>query len=107
MHRPTRTRQLSIAAAISIAAFAILGFFYIHSFFHWDVWQIGTHWRVSVFVGIAFFYSASNVPKEEFRSALNHLIPLFVLLMAPVWWLIARPTNAPTFPVVTNSMQST
>lgn len=32
--------------------------------------------------------------------------PLFLLLVAPVRWLIARPANAPAFPVVTDAKRA-
>lgn len=105
MRRPTRTARLSIAAAFSVASLVIVAFFDIHSYFHWDAWQIGNHWRISLFHGTAFFYRESNVPKQGFLAGMDLLIPLFVLLIAPVWWLSARPANLPAFPVITDAKQ--
>ena len=41
-------------------------------------------------------------PKFEMDSVIVPIWPLLLLLLiAPVWWLIARSANAPAFPVIT------
>jgi hypothetical protein len=48
---------------------------------------------------------ASGEPSTELCFEVPLWFPLFLLLIAPVRWLIARPANVPAFPVITVAKQ--
>ncbi len=43
---------------------------------------------------------------KEFLFIVPVWFPLLLLLIAPMRWLVARPVNAPAFPVITDAKQS-
>ena len=71
--------------------FAVRG----HTSFHID-----PHGR-AIFPGFST-RTVRYAPKFEMDSVIVPIWPLLLLLLiAPVWWLIARSANAPAFPVIT------
>lgn len=150
MHRPTRTRRLSLAAMVSLLAFVVLAAVGVRSYWTWDEWDL--NWRkygdvitvnrgsvtfrhfVSIIADTPVFgvtghasgdvrpeyisYEPGSifglvVRSEHLEAPFNYerfiiriplWFPLLLLLIAPICWLIARPANAPAFPVV-NTVQ--
>jgi len=147
MHRPARTRRLSIAALVCCALFVVAAGAGVRSFWKQDSWIYGTDKRVVGFgsgrgrivglyisapadIKISHGHQSWDATSFEFPSPMlpvavvrqtDHLLlvgdliqravwvplwfPLLLLLIAPARWLIARPANAPAFPVIAETRQ--
>ncbi len=137
MRRPTRTRRLSIAATVSLLAFAVVAAAHVRSWWFTDVLDFGRYHYIELTGGCIIFEhlpgpmtdamtdkagftswhdrgstDASHVLEFSVKHVVNRFsdyfiiriplwFPLLLLLIAPIRWLIARPANAPAFPVVT------
>ena len=81
--------------------------------------EYGLYWHISIEVTSYSLWESltfhmadewkpySDHPGEEalFQIWIPVWFPLLLLLIAPARWLIARPANAPAFPVVTDAKQ--
>ena len=144
MHRPTRTRRLSIAAIVSLVVFALLGGAGVRSLWIWDQWNFKSprlfrlsNGRVSYWqwtgsqpfpgddqfehlsgkadgqtVSTMLKFQMENeeiypnaAPVRVFALIIPLWFPLLLLLALPCCWLIARPANAPAFPVIAEAAQ--
>lgn len=128
MHRPIRTRRLAIAARVSLAFFVLGALVELLSFGNRDGVSIGDSPRFGLSEGSILYYQelpltdAAQQPRPFAHSfwyisavrgqypnspTLAYLrvqlplhFPLLLLFIVPIRWLIARPANAPAFPVI-------
>ena len=126
MRRPTRTRRLSIAAILSFLAFVVVAGIGVSSFWVKEqcnfirlesgraecVFVSGKPDTSRVFGAYSNSWSLLGC-KANILGAYTRLgdstpftiqsplwIPLSLLLLAPAFWLIARPANTPAFQVI-------
>ena len=134
MPRPTRTRRLSIVARVSFAVFVFGALVELLSFGHRDGIFVEDSPNIGLDEGSIVYYQelpltdAAQQPRPFaynfwFISAVRNQFPnsptlaylriqvplhfpLLLLLIIPMRWLIARPANAPAFPVITDANRS-
>jgi len=109
MRRPTRTRRLSIAAIVSLLLFGAVTSVAIRSVWIENYYTFGRFTQIAIYSGCVRYLHVSG-DQMFFSSPVKSsclVLPLWplmiVLLIDPVCWLVARPTNAPAFPVITDA----
>lgn len=128
-----RTRRLSIAAIASSFLFLLIGGAGLRSLSFRGAILFGDSQLFGVVDGCAIYFKEipfANAEKQPrpfeygflgfsvvryhlpsapsvvyFRAAIPLYLPLLLLLIAPIRWLVARPLNAPAFPVITDAKQ--